>query len=75
MQVVLWSLADHVSGLSVHDQGTFDGKREKLSSRTTLKASHLHNYTPRAIAPANSPGTEGEAAELVCMPVVLRLLN
>ena len=40
LQVVLWSLADHVSSLSVHDQGTFDGKREKLSCRSTLKVSH-----------------------------------
>jgi len=39
MQVVLWSLADHVTNLSIHDQGTFDGKREKLSSRLTLKVS------------------------------------
>ena len=39
MQVVLWSLADHVTNLSVHDQGTFDGKREKLASRLTLQVS------------------------------------
>ena len=34
---MLWSLADHVTNLSVHDQGTFDGKREKLASRLTLQ--------------------------------------
>lgn len=36
-QVVLWSLGDHVTSLSNHAQGTFDGKREQLSSRLTLK--------------------------------------
>ena len=37
LQVVLWSLGDHVTSLSNHAQGTFDGKRERLSSRLTLK--------------------------------------
>lgn len=40
LQVVLWSLGDHVTSLSNSAQGTFDGKREKLSSRLTLKVSN-----------------------------------
>lgn len=44
LQVVLWSLGDHVTSLSNHAQGTFDGKREKLSSRLTLKVCDHHAF-------------------------------
>ena len=44
LQVVLWSLGDHVTSLSNHAQGTFDGKRERLSSRLTLKVRDHHAF-------------------------------
>ncbi|KAL3137237.1 hypothetical protein ABBQ32_006786 [Trebouxia sp. C0010 RCD-2024] len=51
--VVLWSLADHVTNLSVHDQGTFDGKREKLASRLTLQG-HSDNVEDVVFQPGSS---------------------
>ncbi|KAA6418962.1 MAG: WD-40 repeat-containing MSI4-like [Trebouxia sp. A1-2] len=57
--VVLWSLADHVTNLSIHDQGTFDGKREKLSSRLTLKG---HADTVEDVV--FQPGSSAELASV-----------